>query len=471
VGGAFTTAGGVVANHIAKWDGTTWSALGAGIDGAVFAMALDGAGNLYAGGDFTSAGGVAANHIAKWDGRRWGALGAGTGGVVLALAVDSADSLYVGGDFTSAGGEAANYIAKWDGKRWAALGSGLDAWLYALALDSADSLYVGGYFTSAGGEAANHIARWDGSAWSALGSGTDHSVDALAIDSAHNLYAGGGFTRAGDKASNYIAQYRIPIDHIGVWRPSTGRFMLDTNGNGKWDGNAGGDTLTDVFGQSADIPVIGDWNGDGTDEVGVWRPSADRFMLDTNGNGKWDGNAGGDTLTDVFGQSTDIPVIGDWNGDGTDEVGVWRPSTDRFMLDTNGNGKWDGNAGGDTLTGVFGQSTDIPVIGDWNGDGKDEVGVWRPSMRKFLLDTNGNGKWDGNAGGDTLTGVFGQSTDIPVIGDWNGDGTDEVGVWRPSTDRFMLDTNGNGKWDGTAGGDTLTAAFGESTDRPVTGRW
>jgi hypothetical protein len=85
---------------------------------------------------------------------------------------------------------------------------------------------------------------------------------------------------------------------------------------------------------------------------------------------------------------------------------------------TAGDGKWDATAGDDTLTGAFGRSTDIPVAGDWNGDGTDEIGVWRPSVRKFLLNTNGIGKWDGTAAGGTLTGVFGLDTDIPVTGRW-----------------------------------------------------
>jgi hypothetical protein len=207
------------------------------------------------------------------------------------------------------------------------------------------------------------------------------------------------------------------------------------------------------------------------DKVGYWRPSDGRFRLDTNGNDKWDGTAGGDTLTNAFGTATDIPVAGDWTGDGSDEVGYWRPSDCKFRLDANGNGKWDGTAGGDTLTGAFGTPTDLPVVGDWNGDGTDEVGFWRPSDRKFRLDTNGNDIWNGPAGGDTLTAAFGTATDLPVVGDWNGDGTDEVGFWRPSDRKFRLDTNGNGKWDGAAGGDTLTGVFGEPTDRPAVGAW
>ena len=81
----------------------------------VYALAFDASGNLYAGGGFTTAGGVSANRIAKWDGSSWSALGSGMNSTVNALAVDASGNLYAGGYFTTAGGVSANYIAKWDG--------------------------------------------------------------------------------------------------------------------------------------------------------------------------------------------------------------------------------------------------------------------------------------------------------------------------------------------------------------------
>ncbi|RJP89124.1 MAG: hypothetical protein C4518_10310 [Desulfobacteraceae bacterium] len=216
--GYFTAAGGVVANRIAKWDGTSWSALGSGIgdrdgDTTVNALAVDGAGNLYAGGIFDTAGGVAVKNIAKWDGASWSALGSGIDGEVKALAVDDAGNLYAGGRFTTAGGVSVNYIAKWDGTSWSSLGSGMgrdDKYfgsVSALALDDAGNLYAGGYFTTAGGVAAKNIARWDGADWSALGNGTSNSVGILAMDGAGNLYAGGWFHTAGGVPANNIAKW------------------------------------------------------------------------------------------------------------------------------------------------------------------------------------------------------------------------------------------------------------------------
>jgi len=130
------------------------------MNSTVNALAVSGT-NLYAGGYFTSAGGVPANYIAKWDGSAWSALGSGMGGAnpyVNALAV-SGTNLYAGGSFTTAGGVTANYIAKWNGNTWSALGSGMNSTVYALAVDASGHLFVGGDFTLAGTNVSPYIAQ------------------------------------------------------------------------------------------------------------------------------------------------------------------------------------------------------------------------------------------------------------------------------------------------------------------------
>ncbi|GAA4347170.1 hypothetical protein GCM10023185_02050 [Hymenobacter saemangeumensis] len=229
--GAFTHAGGVVVNNIAKWDGSNWSALGTGLvlanntAPAVKALALTGTGELYAGGDFIQAGSQLANHVAKWNGTAWSTLGTGaTNGVnreVRALAVTSLGELYVGGFFDQAGGQPARCIAKWNGTAWSTLGvapnDGTNQPVCALAVSGSGDLYVGGYFNQVAGQffpsvvAARSIAKWNGTTWSALGSasaqGTDGSVLCLAVSASGELYVGGTMTQAGGVPASNIAKW------------------------------------------------------------------------------------------------------------------------------------------------------------------------------------------------------------------------------------------------------------------------
>jgi hypothetical protein len=205
-GGFFTTAGGVTVNRIAKWNGTSWSALSTGMNSAVDALAWDGT-SLYAGGFFKTAGGVSVNYIGKWDGSAWSALGIGMNGPVYAL-VWGGTNLYAGGTFTNAGGVPASRIAKWDGAAWSAMGPGTDGTVRTLAWDGSN-LWAGGDFWTAGGVTAKGVAKWNGSAWSGLGSSISKSVRALAWDGT-GLYAGGEFTMAGANVSAYIARWTPP---------------------------------------------------------------------------------------------------------------------------------------------------------------------------------------------------------------------------------------------------------------------
>ena len=170
VGGDFLRIGGVKANNIAKYSPSTntWSSLGQGTNGVVYALAVLGS-DLYVGGWFRQAGGVPANYIAKYSPstNTWSSLYQYTNGVVYALAVLGSD-LYVGGYFTQAGGVSANRIAKYSpgSNTWSSLGSGVDGWVYALAVLGSD-LYVGGSFLSAGGKISPRLALWHGASLSA----------------------------------------------------------------------------------------------------------------------------------------------------------------------------------------------------------------------------------------------------------------------------------------------------------------
>ncbi|MBL7129039.1 MAG: T9SS type A sorting domain-containing protein [Ignavibacteria bacterium] len=250
-GGCFTTIVGVSANYIAKWNGSTWSPLGSGVNDAVRTITVLGS-DVYAGGDFTTAGGVSANYIARWNGSTWSPVGSGMNGVVYALA-DIGSDVYAGGYFTTAGGVSANNIARWNGSTWSPLGSGVDTLINAIAVLGSD-VYAGGYFTIAGGVSANNIARWNGSTWSPLGSGVNDLIWSIAVFGS-DVYAGGVFTTAGGVSANRIAKW-----NGSTWSPLGSGMNADVRtiavlGS---DVYAGGD-FTTAGGVSANY--IAKWNG------------------------------------------------------------------------------------------------------------------------------------------------------------------------------------------------------------------
>lgn len=175
--------------------------------------------------------------------------------------------------------------------------------------------------------------------------------------------------------------------------------------------------------QASDIPVSGDWNGDGYDTVGFYRPNNGSFYL-RNSN-----TPGAADLVFAFGTAQDRPVVGDWNEDGIDTVGLYRPSNGSFYL-SNSN-----KSGCCSYQFPYGNNEDLPVAGDWNNSGTDTVGLYRPSTGQFFL-SNTNAQVAptyafgyGNSGTD----------DLPVAGDWNGDGYFSVGVFRQSIGTWYQD--------------------------------
>ncbi|MFN0241825.1 MAG: hypothetical protein ACKVWV_02950 [Planctomycetota bacterium] len=223
--GVFSSAGGVAAHNIARWNGSAWSPLAEGLDGIGMALIAydDGGGaDMYAAGNFIQAGFVFASGIAQWNGSSWSTIGSGVNAdgasdiSVKALAVydsGSGDELYAGGNFFSMNGIAASNIARWNGSAWSTFGAGLDGAVLCMATyddGTGTALYVGGLFTHAGGVAAARIAKWNGSSWSALGTGLSAYPNTLAVwddGTGAKLYAGGAFNSAGGVTVNRIAAW------------------------------------------------------------------------------------------------------------------------------------------------------------------------------------------------------------------------------------------------------------------------
>jgi hypothetical protein len=211
-GGDFTRIDGAPTDFLAGWDGTTWTSLGGGVGGGalplVFALAQfdDVFGSaLYVAGTFTTAGGVPAANIARWDGAHWSPLESGVNGFVVDMVVfddGTGPALYVAGVISSAGGLATPGIARWDGIAWSAVGSGIDGVVRSLAIYDdgwGSSLFAAVQFNIDGGGVQSRVLKWTGRTWSTIGTGFNSVIDALlpfddGLGAGPALIVGGSFT-------------------------------------------------------------------------------------------------------------------------------------------------------------------------------------------------------------------------------------------------------------------------------------
>jgi len=244
--------------------------------------------------------------------------------------------------------------------------------------------------------------------------------------------------------------------NVGVFRQGF-LWVLDADGNEQL--NSPPDLVVAFGGVPGDIPISGDWNGDGYTKIGIYRPSNGLFILDSNGDGQLDA---GDAVFNLHigTQAGDIPVVGDWNGDGRSKVGYFRQGF-LWILDYNGNGVYE--PGVDKSYVYGGVAGDLPVVGDWTGTGTGKIGIYRQGGL-WILDANGNGTQDAT---DPVFGYGGIAGDLPVVGDWTGTGTSNVGIFRQGF-LWILDANGNRIEDAP---DPVFSFGGVTGDVPVVGKW
>ncbi|HSJ70533.1 MAG TPA: fasciclin domain-containing protein [Acidimicrobiia bacterium] len=202
-----------------------------------------------------------------------------------------------------------------------------------------------------------------------------------------------------------------PGDQVAAVDQSQGLWYLRND-----DGSA----TSFYFGDPGDIPIFGDWNGDSEMTPGVYRQSDGRIYLrNSNTQGIAD-------LFFFFGNPDDVPIAGDWDGDGVDTISVFRPATNEFFI-INELGANGGGLGAADYSFTFGDEGDIPLSGDWDGDGVDGIAMYRASTGEFFWrNALSTGAADGSR-------YFGDIGDNPIAGDWDGDGDDEFGTQRGST--------------------------------------
>ena len=191
------------------------------------------------------------------------------------------------------------------------------------------------------------------------------------------------------------------------------------------------------FGNPGDVAFSGDWDCDGVDTLGLYR-TADGFVYLRNANSQ-----GVADITFYFGNPGDMPVAGDFNGDGCDTVSLYRPSEQAFYI-SNALGEDGGGLGAADYSFMFGNPGDKPFVGDFDGDGTDSIGLHRESTGLvYFRNSNSTGVAE-------FQFIFGDPGDVLFAGDWDGDGDETVGVYRSATRLLYLrNSNTQGNADAT----------------------
>jgi hypothetical protein len=180
-----------------------------------------------------------------------------------------------------------------------------------------------------------------------------------------------------------------------------------------------------LFGLQGDVPVAGDYDGNGQSDIAIFRDGLWRVLLSDIVEQRTVG----------LGLAGDVPVPGDYDGDGTTDPAIYRFT-----------GQWAylSSATGEQFGAGFGAGgpSEVPVPGDYDGDGITDIAIFRNGLWRILL--SGGGPNDGQR-----TVGFGLPGDVPVPGDYDGDGITDPAIYR------------NGQWFAllSATGERLGASF------------
>jgi hypothetical protein len=197
----------------------------------------------------------------------------------------------------------------------------------------------------------------------------------------------------------------------------------------------------DFFAVGNEIPLVGDFNGDGRDDIVTFTrgTTGDVYVALSNGS-SFVGNSVRWHASFAFG--SEIPAVGDFNGDGRDDIATFtrQNTADVFVALSNGS-SFVGN--GVRWHDVFAINWDIPMVGDFNGDGRDDIAAFTRGAAADVLVALSSGS---AFGARTLWhSFFALGAETPLVGDFNGDGRDDIACFTKGStaDVFVATSNGS----------------------------
>eukprot|EP01097_Dermamoeba_algensis_P011151 TRINITY_DN850_c0_g1_i3.p1 TRINITY_DN850_c0_g1~~TRINITY_DN850_c0_g1_i3.p1 ORF type:complete len:363 (+),score=114.96 TRINITY_DN850_c0_g1_i3:92-1180(+) len=247
---------------------------------------------------------------------------------------------------------------------------------------------------------------------------------------------------------------------LAFYRPSDNTWHVKGLGTADWDNSAG--NVTFKFGQKDDIPVPGDYAGDGITRFALFRPAEGNWYIKGPGLNDWEKSQGNYVIQ--TGGKGDIPLPADYVGARKTQVAVYRPSSKQWFIKGPDNFNWNTSQGNQEFKFGPKDPKDVPVPADYFGEGKVRAAFYDDDKGVFTIKGAGFANYDDSQG--NLAIQTGGKGDIPVPADYFGEGKARIAVYRPSQQTWYIKGPGFADWNGSP--NNASIKWGKSaTDKPV----